>query len=496
MTLTDRLCLNSRWRPLPSSEKQSPAMPHTPTLPGRILIVDDEEILRQYFIKSLETEGHSCWEASNGLEALVAIQSGLYDLVITDLLMPQMDGMEVLKYIGEMEQKPLVVVLTAHADVNKAVQAMKLGAYDFLVKPILNASLCSVVHRALEHQNLIKINELQARQLQHPPTYSGLLGKSPAMLDIFRLIAQIAPTNANILISGESGTGKEQIARAIHEHSLRSEKRITVIDCTAIPEGLLESTLFGHKKGAFTGAERDHQGLIAYSNGGTVFFDEIGEMPIHLQSKILRLLQERTFKPVGSDEEAQADIRIIAASNRNLEQEVKAGHFREDLYYRLNVVPITLPPLRERPEEIIPLAEYFLSDFAAEFPHIRSISPEAQTCLRAHTWPGNVRELRNAIEHAVNLAQGNTIHPHDLPAKLRKAYHVKTQNIAETNSQMTGGQIEPFETFVARSEREYLIRLLIQAQGNVTLAAQASRIPRRSLYRLLNNAALDVNSFR
>lgn len=475
------------------------AQPLSPAIP-RILLVDDEADICRLMRRILEPEGYYCDEARDGGAAVEALRRQPYDLVFTDLVMPGIGGLDLIREISGMSRKPLVIVLTGQANLEVAVEAMNLGAYDFLTKPFQPLYISTAARRALEHFSLISQNERLERQARNCPTYANLVGQSPAMLTVFNMIAQVAPTNANVLITGESGTGKERAARAIHENSARGKKCFNVIDCTAIPEGLMESTLFGHKKGAFSGATSDYMGLVPYSDGGTVFFDEIGEMPPHLQSKMLRLLQERSFKPVGGTQDIHVNIRVLAASNRNLEEEVSKGRFREDLYYRLNVVPLHMPPLRERGNDVVMLSYYFLDQFAHDSRKtIKGISPEALDCLRFYSWPGNVRELRNAIEHAASMTHSVMIQPEDLPLKIQES--LRNLPVPATG-EMPREQPEALEKFenleqlMARTKREYLTRLLIHFKGNPISVAEAAGVSRATLYRMLESANLEIGNFR
>ncbi|HBF33041.1 TPA: hypothetical protein DDW35_00620, partial [Candidatus Sumerlaeota bacterium] len=326
------------------------------TQPGRILIVDDDAGLRHLAVSVLGAEGHSCWEARDGKTALELLHQIPCDLVLLDLVMPGMDGLAFLHAIHALPRKPLVLVLTGLADIAQILEVFKAGIYDILTKPILPARLCTVVKRGLEYQQLLAQNEYLLRQAQHPPTYADLVGRSPLMLGVFHSIAQAAPTHASILILGETGTGKEKVARAIHDRSLRAEKCFSVIDCTSIPSERMESTLFGYGQGVCSGGDAAPGGLIALSNGGTVFFDEVSHMPLSLQEKLVALLQTHVFQPVGEVQSMPVDVRVLAASSCNLEDEVAAGRFREDLYQQLNMVSIALPPLRERGEDTTLLA--------------------------------------------------------------------------------------------------------------------------------------------
>lgn len=387
-----------------------------------VLVVDDEAHVRTLLTELLKIEGFTCIQADNGRRALEEMESGLVDLVLMDIRMPVMDGMEAFRIMRERWPELPVIMTTAFAGVDTAVEAMKLGAYNYISKPFNNEEIVVNVRRALEIQNLTQEVE-SLRQVVHTHyAVNNIVGSSSGMQEVFKCIGRVAPTNATVLIEGESGTGKELVARSIHFNSSRSKGPLVSINCAAIPEGLLESELFGHEKGAFTGASSRQKGKFELARGGTLFLDEISEMGIALQVKLLRVLQEREFQRVGGTESLPADIRLIAASNQNLPQAIHEGTFREDLYYRLNVVEIKIPPLRERKEDIPLLVESFITRGNAESGRdIVQTSPEAMEILTSHHWPGNVRELQNAVERAVVMGQGGIIMPEDLPLTLKKA---------------------------------------------------------------------------
>lgn len=454
----------------------------------RILVVDDELAVRHTFVEMLAPHGYICQTAGNGQEAMEAMARTEFDLIVSDIRMPTMDGLELLSAVAERSSRTIAVIVTAYADMDLAVEATRRGAYEFLCKPVDQRQLNLAVARSLEHRRLVFENRRLSRKVAHPPTFANLTGQSSVMLDVFRMVAQVARTNATILLTGESGTGKEQVARAIHRESSRHDKRFNVVNCGAIPEHLLESVLFGHRKGAFTGAASDHTGIIGYSDGGTVFFDEVGELPLHLQVKLLRVLQERTFQPLGAEEEVSVDIRIIAATNRNLKEAVTAGAFREDLYYRLNVIPIHLPPLRERGRDVEVLAQHFLDEFAEQFPDVEGFAPETLAALGRHSWPGNVRELRNAVERAVNLAKSSQILVEDLPGEVRDA--------PARLDTPTHGAIEDWSSYLLKVQHAYLSRLLALHDGNVRRAAALAGMSRKSLYKMLRDVDLEPEAFR
>ena len=387
---------------------------------SRVLVVDDElsmrELLEIFFLK----EGHEVHTASDGSAGVQRLLEEEYDLVITDLRMPGTHGMVVLERTRELHPDTPIIVMTAYASTETAIKAMKVGAYDYFTKPFKLDEVKVVIDKALERRALVLENRTLRQKLDSRDRFGGIIGRSQRMKEVFSLIRRVARTRTNVLLLGESGTGKELVARAIHNESERKAAPFLVINCAAIPENLLESELFGHRRGTFTGATTDREGLFQAADGGTLLLDEIGEMPLGMQVKLLRVLQERKVKAVGDLRETPVDVRVIAATNRDLREEVRAGNFREDLYYRLNVISIELPPLRERPSDIPLLAHHFLRKYAEEFQKpLRDIDPEAMRMLIRYPYSGNVRELENLIERAVALEDGDRIGPLSLPGSLR-----------------------------------------------------------------------------
>ena len=380
---------------------------------GNILIIDDDLQLRQSFERLLSAEGYSVTAAVSGEEALEMVDEDLPDLVITDVRLPGMDGLETFKAIRAIEPKLPVIVMTAFGTTEMAIEATKMGAFDYVLKPFEIPDMLDLISQALEAGRLMRS---RVRLDEDPETYGeALIGRSQPMQEIYKAIGRAAPTDATVLIRGESGTGKELVARAIYHHSLRAERPFLVINCVAIPETLLESELFGYEKGAFTGAVHRRVGKIEQASGGTLFLDEIGDMPLSIQAKILRMLQDRSIERLGGRETIPVDVRIIAATNRNLEKAIEEGRFREDLYYRLDVVNLTLPPLRERSEDVPFLVDFFLNRFSRDLglPN-QGVTREAMTLLINYSWPGNVRELANAMEKCLIFSRARPIGPDDV----------------------------------------------------------------------------------
>ncbi len=380
----------------------------------KILVAEDERNLREGIAEAFRDAGHEVIEAEDGEQALEEVRAQLFDLVITDYKMPGIDGLELLRRIRMINDQVAVIMITAYGTVEGAVEAMRLGAYDYIQKPFQLEELELKAERALEHRRLLtRLMLADRRELVH--RFDNIVGESPAMRRIFDVIAKVAPSNATVLILGETGTGKELIAEAIHRNSQRKDGPFVKVNCAALPENLLESELFGHERGAFTGADRQRIGRFELANEGTLFLDEIATMSLATQAKVLRVLQEREFERLGGTRTIRSDVRLIAATNRDLEEAIEAGEFREDLYFRLNVVTVRMPPLRERKEDIIPLATTFLERFSREMKKpMRGFSPAALRMLTRYNWPGNIRELENTIERAVLMADGEIIEPKDV----------------------------------------------------------------------------------
>ena len=388
-----------------------------------IVIVDDEKHYPLILKEVLAEEGYLSYTASSGMEALDILRQEKIDLVLTDVKMPGMDGVELLSKIKEISPDMPVIVMTAHGSVEKAVEAMQKGAYTFIQKPFENDVLLSHISKALFIYRIVQENAMLRDAISSTYSFDNIVGKSKLMQELYETIKKIAPTNANVLIEGESGTGKELVAKSIHYNSMRRSNSLIAMNCSAFAESLLESELFGHEKGAFTGATSRKKGRFEIADKGTLFLDEIGELSLNLQVKLLRVIQEKSFERVGGTEPVLVDFRLIAATNKNLEQEVEKGLFREDLYYRLNVVKASIPPLRDRKEDIPLLVSHFINKYAIESTspvEVRGITQEAAKLLFDQQWKGNVRELENAIERAVILSTEEDIIPADLPLKIRQ----------------------------------------------------------------------------
>jgi two-component system response regulator PilR (NtrC family) len=435
----------------------------------RILVADDERSMRELLAIVLKREGYDVLLAENGREAIALIEREPIDLLISDIKMPDLSGVDVLRAAKRVDQDILGIMITAFASTDTAVEAMRLGACDYLSKPFDIDLLKMKVREKIDNRQLKQENVLLKRTLGLSHQFANIIGRSPAMLDVFKMVETVARTNSTILLTGESGTGKGLVAQAIHFHSLRRERPMVSLNCGAMPETLLESELFGHMRGAFTGAEVNKKGLLEVAEKGTIFLDEIGEMSAVMQVKFLRVLQERRFRRVGGLEELQADIRVIAATNQDLGRAVAEGRFREDLFYRINVIPIALPPLRERREDIQLLADHFLAKYADQMGKaITGIAGTAHELLQQYDWPGNIRELENVMERAVALERTPAILPDSLPASVRSGGS-RTAPLASETLPATGFDLE---AHVKEIERAYIAQALERAGGVQVKAAE------------------------
>ena len=438
----------------------------------RILVVDDELIVCESCQRILEEEGYEVDIALSGQEAFDKMKQGPFDIVITDLKMPVIDGMDVLKYTRKEYPEIVVIMITGFSTVETAVEAMKLGAFDYIPKPFTPDEVSIVVKKALEKRSLQIENVYLRQELQEKYGFHNIVGKSKKMQEIYRIIAKVAPTDSTVLIYGQSGTGKELIARAIHFNSLRLEKQFVPVDCAVLSENLLESELFGHVRGSFTGAVSTKPGLFEIADGGTVFLDEVGNISLAIQAKLLRVLQEREFTPVGGTKVKKVNIRLIAATNKNLEKMIKEETFREDLYYRLNIVPIFLPSLRERQEDIPLLAGHFLKKYSEEMGKaVTGFTPDAMERLLRYHWPGNVRELENVIERSVVMVDGEMVRSELLVLPKEQEKEVEIQ-VPLTSDGLKELKKHLREKAVEDVERVFVLNALERNNWNVTRASE------------------------
>ena len=443
----------------------------------RLLVIDDEENMRHMLCTLLEKAGYSVDTAEDGRAGITKVMSNPYDFILCDLKMPDCDGMEFLRSIDDKIDKTTVIMMSAFGTIDSALEAMKLGAYDFISKPFKSDEVLLTLKKAEERESLKRENtrlKTQLKNFESNYKFGNMVAKSKAMQAVFKLAEKVAQYDTTVLITGESGTGKELIARGIHYSGVRAEKPLIPVNCGGIPENLLESELFGHKKGAFTGADRNKKGLFEEADGGTLFLDEIGELPLALQVKLLRVLQESEIRPVGGSQTLKIDVRIVAATSKKLQDELKDGTFREDLFYRLNVLPIRLPSLRERVDDIPILSQIFIDDFNRKLgKSVKGISPPAMSKLINHRWPGNVRELENVIERALILAEGNVILPENLPQELDVG-----DRCDKADDLFTGFSLKAAQKVF---EKKLIVKALNETGGNRTKAARLLEISHPSL---------------
>jgi len=453
-----------------------------------ILIVDDDDLTLRtisIFLKKMHYDVETC---KNGTEAINAIKKNFYNIVLLDLKLPDIDGLEVLKKLKDMNPSISVIMMTGYGTIETAVRSMQYGAEDYLLKPFKKLNeLDIVIQRVLRYKILEDENRILREQVELQYDVTNIIGKSKNMIELFKLVKKVAPLDCTVLIEGESGTGKELIARAIHQNSPRATRRFVAINCAAIPVNLLESELFGYEKGAYTGALERKKGYFEVADGGTLLLDEISEMPLELQAKLLRILQDKTFQRVGSTDDIIVDVRIIASTNKNLEDEVTQGRFRKDLYYRINVIKITVPPLRERKDDIPLLVQYFLEKHSKKIgKRIHCVSDEAMNYLIKYNWDGNVRELENVIERAVVLAESEIITVNELPDFL-------SVDLMKNNSDIfTKSYYEARQEF----DLKYFMHLLKRTKGNISEVSRLAQIPRQNVYEKIKKLKIDVSSFR
>ncbi|MBI3769096.1 MAG: sigma-54-dependent Fis family transcriptional regulator [Deltaproteobacteria bacterium] len=441
---------------------------------AQLLVIDDDAVTRELLTEVLQSEGYLVAACDSGPRALERAEHEHFDLAVTDVRMPEMDGIAVTRALKARDPAIQVIVMTAFGSVETAVEAIRHGAFDYVSKPMNLEEIKSTVRRALGERRLTHTSENGDRGAED--TYGGVVGRSPAMVDVYKTVARVAPSRSTVLVEGESGTGKELIAAALHRHSGRATDRFVAVDCGSLTDTLLESELFGYVRGAFTGAVSEKKGLFEEASGGTIFLDEIGDIGAPMQAKLLRVLQEYEIKRVGGQEWIKVDVRVVAATNRNLEQLVQRGSFREDLFYRLKVVTITLPPLRERREDIPLLAEHFLRRYAERNEkHISHLTDEAMVLLMDYPWPGNIRELEHCIERAVALASGTVLTPEDLAPELHSTLEATLHRGTPTLEEV---------------KRRYLAHVLAETGGNISRAATILGVDRRSLYRMLRRYGL------
>ncbi len=471
------------------STNQEPSRDGDP--PERVLIVDDERDMAESCAFFLERAGFATVVAVSGDEALAALDRSAFDLVVTDLRMPRMTGLSLLDVVKSRDQDVEVLLITGYPEIDTAVEAIKRGASDYVAKPFTEDEFMARVERALAQRRVKKTNAAYRERLAKGERGVELIGSSPEFLAAIEMVERAARSDASILLQGESGTGKELLAHHLHRASPRANKPFVPVDCTTIPAPLFESELFGHVKGAFTGAHANKLGLFQAADGGTLFLDEVGELPAEFQPKLLRVIQERQIRRVGGNAQLDVDARIVCATNRNLQTEVDEGRFREDLFYRLNVVRIDVPPLRDRAGCIEPLVRHFLQEFGVvNGRKIEDVDPAAWAALRAFPWPGNVRQLRNVLERAVALEAGNTLHLDDLPVELRSdELHAEDTELSGTFQEMKARK-------VAAIERSYAEKLLRKHGGNVTHSAEEAGMARSAFQKLMTRHGIRSQAFR
>ena len=459
-----------------------------------ILVVDDVAELRKQIVSILTEQGYAVEEACDGVEAAEKLQAKNYPLVLCDVMMPRMTGLEFLRHVQEQQYSTAVALITAHGNIRDAISAIREGAFDYVEKPVNEQVLLKLVEKAERAYNMIQRVAFSAPRAQGETT---AVGNSRGMKQVFQLVDRLTRVNTSVLIRGENGTGKELVARAIHYSSPRKDAPFVAVNCAAIPESLIESELFGHEKGSFTGATERKIGKFQFAAKGTLFLDEIGDTSQATQVKLLRVLQEHSFTPVGSNREVKSDVRIVAATNQDLEKAIREGKFREDLYYRLNVMPIFLPPLRERKDDIPALVHHFVEKFNLEHgARIRSITPEALDALEAFHWPGNIRELENAIEHAFVVETTDQVTYFSLPEYIRKTVR-KTSTAALLTGRPAGPILENMDWEKGKEafEREFIIQALKSNRGRINMTAEQANIPKNTLLRKIKKYQINPREY-
>jgi DNA-binding NtrC family response regulator len=456
----------------------------------KILVIDDEEDMLRGFGKLLEAQGHQPYLVSNASSASKILEEKEIDIVFTDLLMPDIDGLQILELVQKHDASIPVIIFSAYGTVDRAVSAMKAGAFDFIEKPFDAERVSLVIQKAINHIHLFRERNNLLSQLEEKFRLDNIIGASAEIRKIYEMVENVSKSEANILLTGESGTGKELVARSIHAHSDRKTNPFVPVNCGAFPENLFEAEIFGYEKGAFTGANKRKIGLLEYANGGTFFMDEVCELPMPLQTKLLRAIQDKQIRHIGGNELIQVDVRIISATNENIEKALSQQKLREDLYYRLNVINIHLPPLRERKGDIRLLAEVFLKKFAAKMhKDVTDFAADVLEYFESYKWPGNIRELENVVERAVTLSKGKQITKAELPAHLfpEQASAISFDKIKFTDAKQIA---------IEDVEKKYLMHLLKKHNGNITKMAEDAGMTRRNIYRLLNNHNINTNDWR
>jgi two-component system response regulator PilR (NtrC family) len=456
---------------------------------ARILLVDDEPRMLSLLNSLLKAEGYEVISVQDGNKAIELLNTEVFDLMITDIRMTPVNGMELLKLSRKLRPTMPVIILTAYGSVETAIEAMKLGTFDYVTKPFKMDELLITIQRALEYSRALSENLELKEELVGRYKFENIVAESPAMRNVCEMIKRVAPADTTVLITGESGTGKELVAKAVHAYSRRKDKKFVAVNCAALPEALLESEMFGHMKGSFTGASTNKDGLFETASGGTLFLDEISSMPLSIQGKLLRVLQEKEIRRVGGNVDIPVDVRVIAATNTSLESLIQQGKFREDLYYRLSVIPIEIKPLRERQEDILPLVYHVLRHETPKDAEVPKLLPETKDMMERYTWPGNVRELENAVKHAITFAQDGKITPDVLPPRMLNQVRPMVKMGAGNEGTGDTYRNKSLKAFLREREREYLEQVLSLTNGDKEQAAKSLKISLATLYRKLPGTA-------